>query len=435
MSASPSRLVLNSGNFLSAATTALMTKASMVTLTPLFSFSLLVETRKASRSVMSASSWLVTAGIMTALRNRLAPLIFLMRDISLRSIGPNLAKSTLGQGIRPSSEPPPVDAGALAACALVCRLPAMTDLVKDWMSSAVTRPFRPEPLTSSSGTPSSRANLRTDGEACGRPTAGVAVGLWAGAVLAATGAAAAAAGAAAGAAADATVAAAATGAGAAEAVVPSKTANRSPMLTVSPTLTFSSLSTPACEDGISIEALSDSTVIRLCSTLMLSPGLTKTSMTATSLKSPMSGTRTSTGPVATGSARPGLVEALGAGASTGSARTGAEAAAGAAAPTPSASISRTTEPSLTLSPSWTLSSLTRPACEDGISMEALSYSTGMSDCSALTVSPGLTSSSMTATSSKSPMCGTFTSTNAICVSLYSVSGTYFVASTSHRFAI
>src|SRR5574343_535400 len=418
MSASPSRLLLNSGNFLSAATLALIRKASMVTLMPLFSFSLLVETRKASRSVMSASSWLVTAGIMIALRSRLAPLIFLMRDISLRSTGPNLAKSTLGQGIRPSSEPPPPEpcAGALAAWALVWVAPLMTDWVNFWMSSAVMRPFWPEPLTSSSGTPSSRANLRTDGDACGRPTAGVAVGLWAGAVLAATGAAAAAAGAAAGAAADATVAAAATGAGAAEAVVPSKTANRSPMLTLSPTLTLSSLSTPACEDGISIEALSDSTVIRLCSTLMLSPGLTKTSMTDTSLKSPMSGTCTSTGPAATGSARTGLVEALGAGASTGSARTGAEAAAGAAAPAPSASISRTTEPSLTLSPSWTLSSLTRPACEDGISMEALSDSTVMSDCSALTVSPGLTSSSMTATSSKSPMSGTFTSTNAMFVS-------------------
>ena len=53
-----------------------MRKASMVTLTPLFSFSLLVSTRKASSSVMSASSWLVTAGIITALRSKLAPLIF-----------------------------------------------------------------------------------------------------------------------------------------------------------------------------------------------------------------------------------------------------------------------------------------------------------------------------------------------------------------------
>jgi hypothetical protein len=70
------------------------------------------------------------------------------------------------------------------------------------------------------------------------------------------------------------------------------------MLTVSPTLTLSSLSTPAADDGISIEALSDSTVISDCSALIVSPGLTRSSMTATSLKSPMSGTRTSTGPEA-----------------------------------------------------------------------------------------------------------------------------------------
>ena len=46
------------------------------------------------------------------------------------------------------------------------------------------RPLRPVPLTSSSGTPSSRANLRTEGEAWGRPSAGVAVGMWAGAAAA-----------------------------------------------------------------------------------------------------------------------------------------------------------------------------------------------------------------------------------------------------------
>ena len=83
---------------------------------------------------------------------------------------------------------------------------------------------------------------------------------------------------------------------------------------------------------------------------------------------------------------------------------GAEAAGAAAAPSPS--NTSTTEPCLTLSPSLTLSSLTTPAWEDGISIEALSDSTVMSDCSALTVSPGLTSNSITATSSKSPMSGT-----------------------------
>ena len=53
---SPSSEALNSGNFFSVATAALIMNASMLTLTPDFSFSLLNWTRKASRSVMSASS-------------------------------------------------------------------------------------------------------------------------------------------------------------------------------------------------------------------------------------------------------------------------------------------------------------------------------------------------------------------------------------------
>jgi hypothetical protein len=72
---------------------------------------------------------------------------------------------------------------------------------------------------------------------------------------------------------------------------------------------------------------------------------------------------------------------------------------------------------MTLSPKATRISLTTPAVLDGISIEALSDSTVISDCSAFTVSPTLTINSMTLTSSKSPMSGTFTSTNAICLSL------------------
>jgi hypothetical protein len=281
----------------------------------------------------------------------------------------------------------------------------MTAWVKACTSASVIRPLRPEPLTSASGTPSSRANLRTDGDAWGKPTV-LPPGAWAGAATAATAAATgvgaaasdeATAAEAAGAAATAT----ATATGAAAATVPSKMASRSPMLTVSPTLTLSSLSTPACEDGISIEALSDSTVISDCSTLMVSPGLTMTSMTATSLKSPMSGTCTCTGPdaVATGAAATGA--ATGAGVATAA----AGAAAGAAA-APAASTTNTMEPCLTLSPRATRISFTTPAVLDGISIEALSDSTVMSDCSALTVSPTLTINSMTVTSSKSPMSGT-----------------------------
>src|SRR5256885_10729724 len=129
---------------------------------------------------------------MPQLRDRLAPLIFLMRDRSLRSTGPNLAKSTLGQGSRSRPAPPPEPPlGAVAAWALVCTVPAMTDLVKAWMSSAVMRPLLPEPLTSSSGTPSSRANLRTEGDAWGSLPVGATVGLCAGAAAGAGGAAAA----------------------------------------------------------------------------------------------------------------------------------------------------------------------------------------------------------------------------------------------------
>ncbi len=284
---------MNSGNFLSAATLALIMKASMVSLTPDFSFSLFICTRKASSSVMSQSSWFVTCGISTQLRCRLAPLIFLIRDRSLRSTAPNLVKSTFGQGKRPRASPPPAAAlGALAACALVWVAPLITALVKDCTSSCVMRPLGPEPFSSSSGTPSSRANLRTEGEACGSTAPTAAVGLWAGTAPAdAT---------AIGAAEDAATAGAATlAAGAATAGAPSapwRIASKSPMLTTSPSLTFSSLMTPAADEGISIDALSDSTVISDCSTLTVSPALTNTSMTATSLKSPMSGTRTSTGP-------------------------------------------------------------------------------------------------------------------------------------------
>ena len=157
-------------------------KASIVTLTPLFSFSLLSWTRKASSSVMSASSWLVTCGIITQLRCRLAPLIFLMRLRSLRSTGPNLAKSTCGQASRPGKAAAGGGrggAGAFAFCAAVCTLPAMTPLTKPCRSSWVMRPLGPLPFTSASGTPSSRARRRIEGEACGNCAVGAAVGSWA----------------------------------------------------------------------------------------------------------------------------------------------------------------------------------------------------------------------------------------------------------------
>ena len=202
------------------------------------------------------------------------------------------------------------------------------------------------------------------------------------------------------------------------------------MLTVSPSLTLTSFTTPAWLAGISMDALSDSTVIRLCSTFTVSPTLTSSSITETSLKSPISGTRTSTGPDAAAPAT-GAAEAGAAATETGAA--GADAAgAGASlgvetgpAAAPAASTITTTEPSFTLSPKATLISLTTPAVLEGISIEALSLSTVIRLCSTRTVSPTLTSISMTATSSKSPISGTFTSTSAMLLSHLFVSGKHF----------
>jgi hypothetical protein len=67
-----------------------------------------------------------------------------------------------------------------------------------------------------------------------------------------------------------------------------------PSDTLSPILSFSSFTTPAAGDGISIVALSDSTVMSEVSFSTASPALTSTSMTSISLKSPMSGTLIST---------------------------------------------------------------------------------------------------------------------------------------------
>ena len=60
---------------------------------------------------MSASSNCVTCGIITQLRARLAPEIFLIRDSGTVSTGPNLAKSTFGHGSR--SSPAPLDGGGV----------------------------------------------------------------------------------------------------------------------------------------------------------------------------------------------------------------------------------------------------------------------------------------------------------------------------------
>jgi hypothetical protein len=67
----------------------------------------------------------------------------------------------------------------------------------------------------------------------------------------------------------------------------------SPWDTRSPTLILNPATVPAAGDGISIVALSDSSVISGSSALISSPSFTRISMTGTFLKSPMSGTLTS----------------------------------------------------------------------------------------------------------------------------------------------
>ena len=71
-----------------------------------------------------------------------------------------------------------------------------------------------------------------------------------------------------------------------------------PSETVSPTLTLTSWTTPSIGEGTSIVALSDSSVTSGSSAATVSPGATRISMIGTSVKSPMSGTRTSDAAVA-----------------------------------------------------------------------------------------------------------------------------------------
>ena len=164
--------------------------------------------------------------------------------------------------------------------------------------------------------------------------------------------------------------------------------------TLSPTFTCSACTTPLNGLGTAIVALSDSSVMSGCSGVTVSPGLTSTSITGTSLKSPMSGTRTSATPAgACVGAGGGVTEGRGAGAAT----------------APSVSTVSRTLPSLTLSPTFTLSVLTRPAIGAGTSIVALSDSSVTSGSSAFTRSPGFTKISITGTSVKSPMSGTLIS--------------------------
>ena len=187
----------------------------------------------------------------------------------------------------------------------------MTALTCSRTSSTVMRPLAPLPRTCASSTPSSRANFRTEGEACGfAPGAGPRSSGCGRAPISVANAVDFGASAAAGTGAGAAAVDDGDGAAGAAPVAPLRSAIGLPCETLSPILTFSSFTTPPADDGISIDALSLSTVISDCSGLTVSPGFTSNSITSTSLKSPMSGTFTSNVP-------PAAVAAAAAGAGAG----------------------------------------------------------------------------------------------------------------------
>ena len=148
------------------------------------------------------------------------------------------------------------------------------------------RPLNPVPVTRVRSTPSSRAKRRTDGLAWAPRTsgsvaavAGVAAETVIRTVASGLGAAACAAAFAAG--------------SAAAGLLPRTVATRSPALTREPLDTCSFAMLPAADEGTSIVAFSVSSVTRGDSSATVSPSFASTSMTSTSLKSPRSGTRTS----------------------------------------------------------------------------------------------------------------------------------------------
>src|SRR3984957_7025446 len=175
------------------------------------------------------------------------------------------------------------------------------------------RALAPVPFTCARSTPISRANLRTEGLAYAfeKPSSlntGASLGLrtigasraagsvggsggamGAGAVVVGAGAAAAAGTSGdAGGCAAVSLAAAGGAAGAAASSFARTVATRSPGDTLLDFETWTFSMTPPTVDGTSIAAFSVSSVTSGASASMLSPGFTSTSMTATSLKSPMS---------------------------------------------------------------------------------------------------------------------------------------------------
>src|SRR5271156_6515479 len=92
-----------------------------------------------------------------------------MRDSGLVSTGPNSEKSIAGMTGRPP--PPPAGARAVAGAGVANEV-----FTKPLTSSCVIRPLNPLPFTRVRSTPSSRANLRTDGPACACEKPGSLIG-------------------------------------------------------------------------------------------------------------------------------------------------------------------------------------------------------------------------------------------------------------------
>ena len=361
--------------------------------------------RKASRSVISALSVCVTCGTSSQLRCRFCAEMRRMRDRSTASTGPKRLKSTSGCCGIPPPEP------AAAACGAAF----MADFTCCWTSSRRMRPLAPLPLTCVRSTPSSRANRRTAGLACGMSwpsPSGRIRGPWA--ADASPAASAFGAGAASFAAAGAGSGAAACVAGAASALPATRSSQMaSPSLSLSSTFTATLATVPAIGAGTSIVDFSDSSTISGWSASTVSPSLTNTSMTGTSVKSPMSGTRTvSTRASAAGSGSgSGSGWAAGSDDGSGSASAAGSASGSGAGSADAASAGTSWQmvsPSETLSSTFSATDSMVPASGAGISIVDLSDSSTISGCSASTVSPGLTSTSMTGTSLKPPISGTLT---------------------------
>src|SRR5690606_16086170 len=196
----------------------------------------------------------------------------------------------------------------------------------------------------------------------------------------------------------------------------SRSISAAPVATLSPTLIFKARTTPAFGAGTSIEALSDSSTAMVSPSAMVSPTLTLTSITSTASLVPISGiwmasiAETGTADAAVVCATGATTAAAGAAGATAGAGAGATAGCTAVADGGSAAVSVSSTssglPCETLSPTFNNSDFTVPVIGAGISIEALSDSSTISESSLLTVSPGFTQISITSTFSAPPISGT-----------------------------